>query len=61
MNYDSVVLQRNKNWANNPKIPAWVNCESVGLDRYFTRPEIADECYKSMLSCMKSDRAFKTD
>lgn len=39
---------RNKSWAKSRYIPSWVNIKDVGLDQFFTRPEIAQECWKSL-------------
>lgn len=48
---------RNAGWMRNPLIPGWVDPESVDLDRFFTRPEIACACYNSLLEVMASDYA----
>lgn len=48
---------RNRNWANNPLIPDWVNVEDVDLDRFYTRPEIAKHCYLDLQSLMFDDNA----
>ena len=49
--------ERNLYWENNPRIPRWVDPQSVGLDQFFTRPEIAKECYNSLCQWMKQDGA----
>lgn len=54
---DSVIERRNKTWRGHPLIPSWVDVEAVGLDQFFTRPEIAEECYRSLLYWMKADGA----
>ena len=51
------VHERNLGWANNPQIPRWVNPESVQLDQFFTRREIAEECYESLCEWMRRDGA----
>jgi len=48
---------RNHAWRRNPLIPSWVSPESVDLDRYFTRPNVAHACYAELLSSMTSDHA----
>ena len=48
---------RNKAWMGNPLIPAWVSPEKVDLDRFFTRPAIAQECHLALLDVMASDHA----
>lgn len=41
---------RNKYWRNSKYIPKWVNIDNVGLDQFFTRPEIAKECWISFVN-----------
>ena len=48
---------RNAGWKVNPLIPGWVDPESVELDRFFTRPDIARSCYASLLEEMAADHA----
>ena len=48
---------RNAGWRENPRIPSWVDVDSVGLDRFFTRPEIAQRCHESLLRFMHKDGA----
>jgi len=56
-----VLFERNKAWRNNPRIPAWVNLDKAGLDQFFTRPEIAEQCYLSLLESMAEDGAQERD
>ena len=59
---ESVALdKRNKGWQDNPLIPGWVKPESVGLDQFFTRPEIAEHCYNSLLQWMAANGAREMD
>ena len=51
------IQYRNSIWSNSKKIPKWVNIETVDLDQFFTRPEIAKYCHESLLSFMKTDGA----
>ncbi len=51
------IRQRNLGWRTDRRIPDWVNPEYVGLDQFFTRPEIARECYRSLLYWMEHDGA----
>lgn len=53
----SALLHRNESWQKNPLIPTWVDVESVSLDQFFTRAEIASRCYQSLLKCMEADNA----
>ena len=48
---------RNRSWLNCPLIPSWVNFNSVDLDRFFTRPEIAAQCSESLFNSMREDNA----
>ena len=43
--YNNALILRNKKWSKNDNIPSWVNTEEVGLDQFFTKPEIAKKCY----------------
>lgn len=52
---------RNSAWSINPLIPRWVDIEEVGLDRYFTDPDIANECYSSLQSVMESNASNPSD
>ncbi len=55
---ESLYIQtRNALWRDNPEIPEWVDIDSVGLDRFFTRPEIAHYCHASLAAHMRKDSA----
>ena len=55
---DSLALhQRNQQWQDNPYIPTWVDPNEVGLDQFFTRPEVAQDCYASLCQWMHQDGA----
>ena len=54
---DSAIAKRNQAWRGHPLIPSWVDVETVGLDQFFTRPEIAEECYRSLLYWMQANDA----
>jgi hypothetical protein len=56
INYPAIEI-RNKSWANNEYIPAWVNMEDIGLDQFFTRPAIAKACWESLYRHMQTDGA----
>ena len=49
--------QRNEGWRHSPYVPTWVDPEEVGLDRFFTRPEVARRCLDSLLHWMERDGA----
>ena len=48
---------RNEAWKQCSLIPSWVNPSTVGLDRFFTRPEIALRCRDSLYAQMTADYA----
>lgn len=48
---------RNAAWKGNPLIPSWVKPSTVDLDRFFTRPAVAYNCYASLLEIMGADHA----
>lgn len=48
---------RNKRWNNHPLIPAWVDLGEVGLDQFYTRPQIAKQCHRDLLAFMADDAA----
>ena len=58
---DITIRERNLGWVNNPQIPKWVDPQGVGLDQFFTRPEIAKFCYQSLCQLMKQDGAKASD
>ena len=41
---------RNKSWLKSSYIPDWVNIDEVGLDQFFTKPEIAKKCWESFIN-----------
>ena len=51
--FDVAVKIRNRSWINSNYIPSWVDVQNVGLDQFFTRPDIAESCWKSLLKYMK--------
>ena len=51
------VEARNAAWRGNPLIPSWVTPADVDLDRFFTRPAVARECYGALLEVMGADHA----
>ena len=51
-NVQHAIELRNQKWSNNDKIPSWVDINTVGLDQFFTRPEVAKECVGHLHSVM---------
>ena len=51
------IQKRNLAWQNHPLIPAWVDLDKVGLDEFYTRPEVAQTCHASLLQAMTEDYA----
>ena len=49
--------RRNAFWTHHPLIPSWVSLKKVELERYFTRPEVAQKCWDSLLKIMTQDYA----
>ncbi|MGI9255799.1 MAG: hypothetical protein ACR2PY_02575, partial [Salinispira sp.] len=50
--FDEAIQFRNDFWTHNASIPHWVNIETEGLDRFFTKPEIAKLCYTSFIDIL---------
>lgn len=51
----SAIEIRNKTWKKNNQIPTWVDIDNVGLDQFFTSPNIAQKCWKSLCNYMAAD------
>ena len=51
------VAARNLAWKNHPLVPSWVDLDKVGLDEFYTRPEVARTCHESLLEAMSEDYA----
>lgn len=47
--YNSAIELRNNSWNKNSNIPSWVDTNSVGLDQFFTIPDIAQQYYNQLL------------
>lgn len=54
---EQAKLRRNRAWDNCSLIPTWVDREGVGLDRFYTRPEVAKECSENLYTAMRDDFA----
>lgn len=54
INYSAIEI-RNKSWVDNEYIPTWVDLEDIGLDQFFTRPEVAKACWESLYRYMEAD------
>lgn len=48
---------RNRAWRSLGQIPSWVDVDDVGLDQFFTRPEVATACWKSLSQYMAAQGA----
>lgn len=55
LDMDSAIAIRNRSWKDSQYIPKWVDVENVGLDQFFTRPEIAKMCWNSLCEHMRED------
>lgn len=49
--------QRNLAWENCSLIPSWVDRDTVDLDCFYTRHEVAKECSESLYATMRADHA----
>jgi hypothetical protein len=55
-NMQKTIAQRNKLWKNNKYIPSWVNLDTVGLEQFFTKPEVAQKCYDTFMGFLKKEK-----
>ncbi len=46
---------RNTAWQKDARIPSWVDIFGVGLDQFFTRPDVAKGCWKSFCDYITAD------
>lgn len=51
------IRLRNRRWNGHPLIPAWVDVRDVGLDQFYTRADVAEQCYRRLLAVMRDDAA----
>ena len=51
---DFSIEYRNKQWSENPLIPSWVDIETVGLDQFFTKKNVAKSYYDKFLSFLNA-------
>ena len=58
---ESAIRRRNAGWRRAGIPPGWVTPESVDLDQFYTRPEIARDCLRSLLGAMRTDGANPDD
>lgn len=54
---EQAKAKRNRAWERCPLIPSWVKREGVGLDCFYTRPEVATECSENLYTVMREDFA----
>lgn len=54
---ESALAFRNRQWRGHPLIPHWVDVGNVGLDQFYTRPEVAAACHADLASRMADDHA----
>ncbi len=54
---EKAKANRNRAWENCSLIPSWVDRNSVGLDRFYTQPEVAKECSENLYALMCADFA----
>ena len=51
----ALIEMRNNAWEKNDQIPKWVDIDNVGLDQFFTRPNIAKKYWESLCNYMIAD------
>ena len=51
------IAARNELWDDHPRIPTWVDVDTVDLDRFFTNSDIAAECLTHLWQAMTVDHA----
>ena len=56
-NIERAKNRRNQAWKYSPLIPKWVDFDTVGLDQFFTRPEVASMCSQMLFDEMEADYA----
>ena len=54
---EDAAKRRNIAWEQSPDIPSWVDLDTVDLDRFYTRPDVAEYCTASLLAIMEQDHA----
>ncbi len=52
---EQAIKSRNKAWQDCTLIPKWVNQAEVELDCFYTHPDVAKMCAKSLYSTMEDD------
>jgi len=53
--FNDAIKLRNSLWKNNKYIPSWVNINDVGLDQFYTKPEVAKYCIDSLFSFLEKE------
>ncbi|MDR0942757.1 MAG: hypothetical protein LBM19_04090 [Holosporales bacterium] len=56
MDENKIIFNRNRDWINNKYIPKWVDLETVGLDQFFTKPEIAKIYYDKFIDFLLKEK-----
>ena len=56
-----IIEKRNEKWKTHPSIPSWVTLDEVGLDQFFTKPKVADWCYKKFVATIVADGTKPND
>ncbi len=58
---EDALNHRHGLWQNSPYVPDWVDLNSVDLEQFFTRADVAKDCHSSLISWMESDGADSKD
>ena len=54
---ESAFAFRNRQWRDHPLIPHWVDVADVGLEQFYTRPQVAAACHADLTERMAEDHA----
>ena len=54
INVEKYINKRNAIWESNNAIPKWVDVKNVDLDQFFTKVDVAKNCYKKLLEYLSS-------
>lgn len=53
-NHAAALDLRNRQWVRNEIAPRWVDLSEVGLDQFFTTPNVAADCYAEMMTFLEA-------
>ena len=59
--FNDAIRLRNSQWENNDYIPSWVDINDVGLDQFYTEPDVAKYCFESLTSFLQKENISVED